>query len=40
VTDGHGPLFNPSSEQTVVEAVFDVQDALGPRADVGQQAAA
>jgi hypothetical protein len=40
LTDGHGPLFNPSSEQTVVEAVFDVQDALGRRTDIGQQAAA
>ena len=40
LTDGHGPLFNPSSERTVVEAVFDVQDALGARTDTAQQAAA
>jgi hypothetical protein len=40
LTDGHGPLFNPSSGRTVVEAVFDVQDALGARTGTAQQAAA
>jgi hypothetical protein len=38
--DGHSPLFNRFCERTVVEAVFDVQDALGSVPDVMQQAAA
>jgi hypothetical protein len=28
LTDGAGPFYNPYSEQTVTEAVFDVHDAL------------
>jgi hypothetical protein len=39
LTDGRSPLFNPFCERTVVEAVFDVQDALGPAPGTGQQAA-
>jgi len=40
LTDGHSPLFNPLSERTVVEAVFDVQDALGAWPSTARQAAA
>ena len=40
LTDGRSPLFNPFCERTVVEAVFDVQDALGARRGTAQQAAA
>jgi hypothetical protein len=40
LTDGRSPLFNPFCERTVVEAVFDVQDALGPVPGTEQQAAA
>jgi hypothetical protein len=40
LTDGRSPLFNPFCERTVVEAVFEVQDALGSVPDVMQQAAA
>jgi hypothetical protein len=40
LTDGHSPLFNRFGERTVVEAVFDVQDALGAGPGTVQQAAA
>lgn len=40
LTDGHSPLFNRLCERTVVEAVFDVQDALGAGPGTVQQAAA
>jgi hypothetical protein len=40
LTDGRSPLFNPLSDRTVVEAVFDVQDALGAWSDSAEQAAA
>jgi hypothetical protein len=40
LTDGRSPLFNPFCERTVVEAVFDVQDALGTGSGTAQQAAA
>lgn len=29
ITDGLSPLYNPLSERTVADAVFEVQDALG-----------
>jgi hypothetical protein len=32
LTDGLGPLFNPNSEQTVIQAVWNIEDAL----DAGQ----
>jgi hypothetical protein len=31
LTDGRGAMYNPHCEQTVTEAVFAVQDALGER---------
>jgi hypothetical protein len=31
LTDGLGPLFNPNSEQTVIQAVWNIEDALGVR---------
>jgi hypothetical protein len=40
LTDGRSPLFNPFCERTVVEAVFEVQDALGAVPGAMQQAAA
>jgi hypothetical protein len=40
LTDGDSPLFNRFCERTVVEAVFDVQDALGAGSDGAEQAAA
>ncbi len=29
LTDGLGPLFNPRSEQTVIQVVWNIEDALG-----------
>jgi hypothetical protein len=40
LTDGSSPLYNPHSERTVSEAVFDVQDALGGPPAPGFDAAA
>jgi len=40
LTDGRSPLFNALSERTVIEAAFEVQDALGAAPGVEQQAAA
>jgi len=40
LTDGTSPLYNPYSEQTVSEAVFDVQDALGGPPALGYDAVA
>jgi hypothetical protein len=40
LTEGHSPLFSRFCERTVVEAVFDVQDALDPGPGAEQQAAA
>ena len=39
LTNGRSPLFNRFCERTVVEAVFEVQDALGAGAGIAQQAA-
>ncbi len=38
--DGTSPLYNPYSERTVGEAVFDVQDALGGPPAIGYDAVA
>lgn len=40
LTDGTSPLYNPYSEQTVSEAVFEVQDALGGPPALGYDAVA
>ena len=40
LTEGISPLYNPYSEQTVSEAVFDVQDALGGPPALGYDAVA
>ncbi len=29
LTDGLGPLFNPNSQQTVIQVVWNIEDALG-----------
>jgi hypothetical protein len=34
LTDGLSPLFNLKSEQTVVEAIWDIEDALEERATI------
>jgi hypothetical protein len=39
LTDGTSPLYNPFSERTVSEAVFEVQDALGAHPTVDAVAA-
>jgi hypothetical protein len=36
LTDGVSPLFNPSSRQTVIDAVWDIQDALEERDGLAQ----
>ena len=28
LTDGLGPLFNPNSQETMVQAVWNIEDAL------------
>ncbi len=40
LTDGISPLYNPYSERTVSEAVFEVQDALGAHPTIGFDAVA
>lgn len=40
LTEGISPLYNPYSERTVSEAVFDVQDALGGPPALGYDAVA
>lgn len=40
LTDGLSPLYDPLSERTVAEAVFDVQDALGAQPAIGFDALA
>jgi hypothetical protein len=40
LTDGRSPLFNPHSELTVTEAVFEVQDALEGHPTIGFDAIA
>jgi hypothetical protein len=39
LTDGHSPLFNPYSEQTVAEATREIQDALEADPTIGYDVA-